>query len=240
MFSLKKYREDLLIRSSIVYFPSLKIKEKIIEKDHDKFKILYSKPKFPINCEAYFDNNDNYQNSKNIKVCWIGTYNAQKNPYLLLETAELLGKKVNLHFEFFGAGPLESELREYVKNNNLSNFVKINQHKQDIWSYIKDFHAVISTSHNEAFGRVLAECARIGLIPVFAKESSWNERFIDGYTGVSFLDENKYDLARALLSIKDLNFRLSIRDNLKYEQRRNYGFKEPESIITSDIAQLLA
>lgn len=76
------------------------------EIDFDNLKTLNEKPKQP-------------QNNQ-ISVLWSGQLIDRKNPILALQIAkQILQKTTNIKFNFVGEGPLQNEVSNFIKSNNL-------------------------------------------------------------------------------------------------------------------------
>lgn len=126
----------------------------------------------------------------------------QKGQKLLLDIALLLkNEKVNFKLLIAGKGPLETELKEYTKELELSDNVVFTGFVENIKDFMCSIDVFVLTSLWEGFGYVITEAMACEK-PVIAFNVSSNPEIIDnGQTG--YLVE-KNDLSQFAAHIKQL------------------------------------
>jgi len=107
----------------------------------------------PIDIKAIrnFENNRKY-------IIYVGRFSDEKQPLHALEIfykSELWksGKKMR----FFGLGILENEMKKFIKDHFLENFVEIITNEKNPDTIYKDAYCLLMTSKIEGFGLVLIE-----------------------------------------------------------------------------------
>lgn len=219
-------KDSLFNLSSRVLMPSKELVKKwnLSNDQRSKVTIIYSNP-FP-------DVNIDFR--KNLipeikSAIWVGTYNHNKNPFFILREIKINRHKLrNWYFNFFGEGPLYEDLRKFVEKNHLSSIVSINMHQQNLEKFFLNSQIAISTSLNEAFGRILAEASKFGVVPVYPCGTSWEERFMPGKDSLCFNLAGKDDLTSMLNKLEDENFYMYLRNNLYANIQHNYTLELPE------------
>ncbi len=88
----------------------------------------------------------------------IGRLTKQKNYILLLKLIKNLShEKFNKKFIIIGEGEEKINLLKYIKENNLENFVQLIGYKKNVFPYLRDSNALISTSLWEDPGFTIIE-----------------------------------------------------------------------------------
>ena len=223
LFNLSKY----------VLMPSAEVlhRWKLNEIEFSKARIIYSNPypKVKIDFRA--------KPIKDVrKAIWVGTYNHNKNPQLLLREIKLNFQKLkNWHFSFFGHGPLYEDLKNFVAESKLESQVSINVHFQSLEQFYREADVSISTSINEAFGRSLAEAAKFGAIPIYPCGSSWEERFNPGLDSVCFETNTRGSISSVLNKLENKIYYVNLRNKLYEHIQLNYNLEKPETTLVKVI-----
>jgi hypothetical protein len=97
----------------------------------------------------------------------------------------------------------------------------------------------MSCAHSEAFGRSLSEGATYGCIPVFPKIDSWNERFEDGETGISYPLDDSELLARKLNNIFNSSQLIDLQVKVKSFADSGFSISDPAEIFINDLKSVL-
>lgn len=135
-----------------------------------KFDILLN----PIHVDMFKFNKKNREElrsnlgfNKKIVIGHVGRFDIAKNHKFILEIAKELPSDV-FEFVFIGDGVLRSEIMEEAKSLGLNNlrFLGI---KEDIYTYLSSFDALILPSFYEGLGIVAIE-AQVNGLPVFISE----------------------------------------------------------------------
>jgi len=123
----------------------------------DKFKVLRD-PIINIKNIQKYKNEETEKIDKEYFVS-IGRFTKQKNYIFLLRFLKHYYKDKKLKFFFYivGEGEKEYELTEYIKKNNLEDFVKILGYKKNIFPLLKNAKGLISTALWEDPGFTLVE-----------------------------------------------------------------------------------
>ncbi len=100
----------------------------------------------------------------------IGRLTKQKNYILLLKLIKnLKHEKINNKFIIIGEGEEKLNLLKYIKENNLEESVKLLGYKENIFPYLRDCNALISTSLWEDPGFTIIEAGYCG-IPIISSD----------------------------------------------------------------------
>lgn len=104
-------------------------------------------------------------------IIFVGSLEKRKNPFLLLKAFKKIYKK-KINMLIVGDGPLRNEIDVYIKNNNLSNFVKIfsNLKRKSVLKMIGSSKVLVLPSYYETFGVVIIEAFSMG-VPVVMTDS---------------------------------------------------------------------
>jgi glycosyltransferase involved in cell wall biosynthesis len=104
-----------------------------------------------------------------LKFVFIGSLVSGKRPLLAIQIIEkLYNQGFNVQLDVFGDGYLNTELAQYVSNNNLKNNIKLhgNQTKSVVKAALKTAHFSILPSKSEGWPKALAEAMFFGVIPI--------------------------------------------------------------------------
>ena len=85
---------------------------------------------------------------------------------------KILEKQKNLKLRIIGQGELENELKEYVSESNMNEYVNFEGFKTDLISFYKQAKLTILTSIYEGFPNVLLESIAVGT-PVVSFDCKW-------------------------------------------------------------------
>lgn len=116
-------------------------------------------------------------------VC-LNTFDFHKGVSVLLEASKILAQKGRAFcVELFGTGGEYAKLKQYVKENNLSQYVKFQGRALDTDSVYRKCFALIQPSNIESFGLTIIE-AMAQARPVIAMQTSGPASIVlDGKTG---------------------------------------------------------
>jgi len=186
----------------------------------------------PIDLKKIKKKNINYfKGFKGIKILSIGRLTDQKNQIIILKALNILRiNKIKFKFCLIGKGYKLNELKQYVKNKRLTNYVKFAGYKKDAFRYINSSNLFILSSKFEGLPNVIIE-AQSQNIPIISSDcpTGPKEILLNGKLGTLFdvgdfialsreiikfsHDKSKY-LKKAKLSHKYL-YRYDYNNNLK-------------------------
>jgi glycosyltransferase involved in cell wall biosynthesis len=104
--------------------------------------------------------------SKNLTFIFVGRFVALKQPVLLLDAIRevyTVLQDAGVTVRFIGKGPLEGEIREYVKRNKVDEVVRIMGYVSDLDSIYSESDYLISTSKFEGLPITFFEAKQHGL-----------------------------------------------------------------------------
>lgn len=183
-------------QTSYIYGRKMTIKEKITSKFIPHINSIISTK--PVACsleakeyaygtknnqESYIIYNsipDNYFNKQvkkihfsenKINVGHIGIHTSAKNIFFILEIAKYTKKNNNdILFYLIGEGPLTSEIKEYIEENNLTDTVKLVGFQEDIKSFLTSLDVILLPSFSEGFPTILLE-SQAARVPALVSDS---------------------------------------------------------------------
>ena len=117
--------------------PSQFYKNKLVEYGFDSSKIIHLRNPLPLDTKYELnDNHDNY-------ILYFGRLSKEKGVRTLIESF----KTINYRLIILGTGPIENELKEYVKTNNIQNIeFKGFIQGEELENYIKNSRCVVLPS----------------------------------------------------------------------------------------------
>ena len=121
---------------------------------------------------------------KNTDIIFVGTLDNRKNPFLLLKAFKKIYKN-KLKLIFIGDGFLKNKMINFIKKNNLKNYVKIysSLRRESVLKLISKSKILASTSFYETFGIVIIEAYSMG-IPVIMTDSLGNRDLYNKYCSI--------------------------------------------------------
>ena len=151
--------------------------------------------------------------SEKIKLLFIGRIMKAKGINELLESAKRIKQKYpGVEFDIIGSSKEENyaPLLEKLKTNNIINY---HGRQDDVYSFIKNSHAIINPSHHEGMSNVLLESASTGR-PILASDiPGCRETFDEGVSGLGFEVKNVDSLVETIIKFIEL----------PYEEKKKMG-----------------
>lgn len=152
-------------------------------------------------------------------LTYVGQLIDRKNPMLLIRAIKQLDPEDRPFCLFVGEGPLDNQLKQEIKDYNLSEHCLVIGFKDDITDVMRACDALALPSRQESFGLVLVEAAGFGK-PVIACESQGpSEIIIDGKTGFLVPQDSPVDFSEKIKALLDHKARTSMgqagRDRIK-------------------------
>ena len=183
-----------------------------------------------------FDKNDiiknrNYSNTLPVKLLFVGSVSQHKGIYELIEIAKLLyNNKLKFELNIVGGGKLFEEINDIIQCEQLSHIIKLHglvSDKDQLQRFYTDSTAVIITSHNEGFPRVIYEAMLSGL-PIFTTfVGGIPGRMINNYNCIEIPLNNPNNAASIILK--------AINDNQLLQSIGTEGCNTFNQLINSDL-----
>jgi len=168
------------INSLCIYNPL--DKSNVIKKSKEKVKI------------SFFD-----KEKKCLKIIFVGRLVDQKDPMTFLKSLIVLKKKINFKSLILGRGVLKKEMLTFIKNNNLSNYVKIIKFQSNPYKYISKSDLLVLTSKFEGLPNILLEAQTLKK-PIISSNcpTGPSEILLNGKCGDLFKIANHDELANKI------------------------------------------
>ncbi|MEM6718811.1 MAG: glycosyltransferase [Bacteroidota bacterium] len=122
-----------------------------------------------------------------IRFSFVGSLSPGKRPLLTIQVAEALRKRNhNVRLDVFGDGAKREELENYIKQNQLENFVTLhgNVTADTVKEVHKTAHFMILPSKSEGWPKVVAEAMFWGSLPIVTKISCVPYMLDEGNRGI--------------------------------------------------------
>ena len=175
--------------------PSKFYKDKLIQYGFDEKKVVH-KPN-PLSIDTKYEVNDKDENY----ILYFGRLSKEKGVKTLIESMKDIDYKLNV----LGTGPIEEELKEYIKINNISN-VELLGFKQgeELENYIKNSRCVVLPSEWYENGPYSAmEAMALGKPLIVSNLGGLPELVEQNVNGYIF--KNKEELKESIIKMINLN-----------------------------------
>lgn len=139
-----------------------------------------------------------------IRIVSVGNLVPKKNHRFLIDIAVAL-KEQNRDFsiDILGYGPLQEELENYVRINNISDFIHFRGNVKNVEDYLKKANVYVHPANYEPLGLVLIEAMASGL-PVICLDGRGNrDLMIHGKNGYIFQEENSEQFVETIIELFD-------------------------------------
>lgn len=157
-----------------------------------------------------------------IKLLTIGRLADQKGYDIALEACKKLKEKgLNFRWYALGKGPLQSEIEEYIRKNDLSgHFILLGVHPNP-YPFIKNCDIYVQTSRFEGFGIAIAEARMLNIPVVTTRFDAVYSQMVNGKNGL-VVDMNADAVCDGILRlINDMALKGSIVKFLQNEKKGN-------------------
>lgn len=196
-----------VIRKSLVYKLATRIitnseatKQDVIDNfgvDEKKIKVL------PNSVKNYNDTLPNIEIQTN-KIVYVGRLHPSKGIDILIDALSIIrDKKIDIHLDIIGEGPIENKLKEQSAHLKLDNIIHFlgSKNKEDVLKAFKSSYCAVIPSNTEAFGFTVIEAMSVETCVIGANNTGIKEIIIPEQTGLLFETGNAEDLANKLESI---------------------------------------
>ena len=169
-------------------FPSLK---------SDKIDVIYNGIS-----SNFFDKTIESKTSDLIKFVHIGRLHPQKGVDWLVENINQIMKGINYNLDLYGNGPLENKIKKYIKENNLSDKVRVLDpiNNSEVPELLSNYNFVISPTIYETFGIANLEALAVGIPIILSRLEILEEIFYDPTLVEFFNPKNISSLNNAILN----------------------------------------
>jgi glycosyltransferase involved in cell wall biosynthesis len=145
-------------------------------------------------------------NEKQNHIVWAGRLTETKRPLMFLEAINLIkDKSGDWKFFIYGKGPLETEVRNYIEKNNLSQRVTLSSHKnpKEVFVSTKCF---VSTQDFENFPSLALNEAMVAGNAIIARNVGQTDLFVrDNQNGFLLKEDSAQGLANRILEYISLS-----------------------------------
>lgn len=145
------------------------------------------------------------QNKHNhkLRIIFLGGYAKFKGQEDLIDALSKLPDNLKNKFEvdFYGNGKPDyiNYLSRKISENGLSDAMKLNPYKENIWEKVPEYDVGLTCSHVEGFGRVTVEYMMSGLCPIASDGGAMLEIVETGKTGILYEVSNGEKLREAVV-----------------------------------------
>lgn len=212
---------DLIIVNSIEFKKELKknlnLDAKCIYNPLDS-KIIIKKSKKKISTR-FFDN-------KFLNVINIARLDEQKDHITLLKSIKIVKKKINIKLLIVGSGSEEKNLKEFIKNCNLGNTVKIIPYKSNPFPIIKKADLFILSSKYEGLPNTLLEVALLKK-PIISSNCPTGPKEILSYGkgGILFKTGDYLDLSNKIILFSKKKKKYKKKINFAYDNLNKFDYQ---------------
>ncbi|WP_456277304.1 glycosyltransferase [Bacillus sp. AK128] len=156
-------------------FPEYKTKVEVIF-DIINPDFIYKMADLDISQESQFEG---------IKILTIGRFDYPKGYDIALAACKLLKEHgVNFKWYVLGNGPLERQIEEYIRKNNLTGYFELLGVKPNPYPYIKASDIYVQTSRTEGFGLAIAEARMLNTPVVTTRFDAVYNQMVDQKNGL--------------------------------------------------------
>jgi glycosyltransferase involved in cell wall biosynthesis len=136
-------------------------------------------------------------------IVYAGRYSEEKQPLQLLDAGStVLGRTRDVALVFFGAGPLERELRTRAERSASAGRILVRGYTQDLWRWLKAAHVVACPSRFEGNPNVVVESMAAGAPLVVSRIASHAE-ILDQHSATFCESGSAQSIADALQTVLD-------------------------------------
>ena len=161
--------------------------------------------------------NNFFKNKNILKLVNMGRFTDQKDQITILKAVNIIKDKIKFRLLIVGRGIKKKKLTYFVKNNKLSNNVKIINFQNNPYNIIKKSDVFILSSKYEGLPNVLLEAAVLKKFIISTKCPTGPKEILDnGKGGIFFKTGNYKDLAKKI--------KFYLKNKKKLNKKINYNF----------------
>ena len=184
-------------------FGSKAVKENWVgRRNSDKYRIINP----PFNYEKYIQSNERKEKSSKscngFKIGIVARLSVEKCHKDLIDAMLKVKRNIpKVKLLIIGTGPLEEQLRNYVRQLNLEDLVIFIGHKKNVFVELRTLDLFVLPSRSEGLGIAIIEAMAMGLPVVATNVGGIPEVVEDGITGSLVPSENPALLADAIIDL---------------------------------------
>jgi glycosyltransferase involved in cell wall biosynthesis len=165
--------------------------------------------------------------TNNLKILNIGRFTDQKDQLTLLKALNLLKNKIKFEAVIIGRGVLKEKLSNYIKDNNLQDFVKLKNFVDNPFPLIKQTDLFILSSKYEGLPNVLLEALVLKKFIISSNCSTGpKEILLNGKGGYLYNVENYKQLTKKIIFYNENKKKsLKLLDH-SYKCLKRFDFKD--------------
>lgn len=158
----------------------------------------------------------------------IGNLYPVKGHIYLLKAINLIVKKQNnIHLIIAGRGKEENNLRKYIEDNNLSDYITLLGYRDDVAELLSAIDIFVMPSISEGLPMALLEAMVVGKPVVVSNVGGMPEVVMNRNTGILYEYNDYENLAYSIIElINDDELRNNISMNAKNLVKNKYSFNE--------------
>lgn len=162
------------------------------------------------------------QFSESFNILTVSRFSKQKGYDILLNACKILKNNgIDFHWYILGGGELESFIKDFIKDNELMEFITLLGVKENPYPYFKAADLYVHTARHEGYGRTLAEARMLNLPIVTTNFDTVHMQMIHEKNGL-ITEMNPEAVANAIKRMMtDKNLYQSVVEYLKNEPKIN-------------------
>jgi len=151
----------ILKQAHTLYADGYQLREEVQSLSGKKCHFLSTSRRLPVHVSVKADIQPDKKN-----YIFIGRYHPNKGPDILLEAIAKLAPSIikEVHFHFFGGGPLQASLSEFIRERRISGVVSLRGYidEEEVVAYLSACHTLIIPSRIESIPVVLSDALQTG------------------------------------------------------------------------------
>lgn len=170
-----------------------------------------------------------------INLISVGGLVEQKGYMRLIKVVEkIIAEKANLHLYILGDGNQRNMIEQYIRKNNLENYITLLGYKENPYKYVKRADLFVCSSYHEGYSTAVTEALILG-VPVITTLCSGMEELLEsGKYGIITKNTEKdlYEKLKSLLNddAKLKKYKEMAEKRSQYFDKKN-NIKEIEKIL---------
>ena len=169
---------------------------------------------------------------KNYTIINIGRLTKQKDHLTLLKAFKLVIKETECNLLIIGEGSERQNIENYIRNNDLENYVKLLGYKSNPWKYLSRSNLFVLSSIWEGFGNVIVESMLLGIPVISSSCKSGPAEILDNGKYGNLYDINDYNKLSELILHEISSKELENSSNIAKKRSKDFSIdKITESYI---------